>query len=98
VQLPIFQTSNQDLSLMETKWASIINPVLSNPLTNPTILNGVKLASGANVINHTLGATPQGWIISDIDGNANIYRTQPFNNLTLTLYSTGAVTVNLVIY
>jgi hypothetical protein len=96
--LPLFQTSVKELSLMQTQWKSQLDPVLASPLTGPSILNGVVLASGANTINHKLGQTPQGWFITDINAAITVYRSQPFNPLTLTLTASGAATVNIVVY
>jgi len=84
--------------LANTKWASELNPVLNNPITNPSLLTNISLVSGANIINHKLGRTPLGWFITDINGAATIYRSAAFNNLTLTLTSSAAVTINLAIY
>jgi len=98
VNLPMFQSSSTPLTLMQNKWKSILDPVLASPITNPQILRGVVLSSGDNVINHKLGATPQGWIISDINAAVSVYRNAPFNDLTLTLNSSGSATINLVIY
>lgn len=99
MQLPIFQTSDQTLSLMETKWASILNPVLSLPLNDkPSYLTNITLASGNNVINHLLGATPQGWILTDVNAAVSIYRNAAFNSTTLTLNSSGAAIVSLIVF
>jgi hypothetical protein len=84
--------------MLQTQWRSILNPVLSNPATNASILESVKLASGTNVINHKLGRQQQGWFITDINGSANIYRSAAFNDLTLTLTSDAAVTVNIMVF
>ncbi len=96
--LPIFKDQSQNLMLMQNKWASELNPILALPLNNMVITKGVELSVGVNVINHKLGATPQGWIITDIDGVATIYRSAPFSKLTLTLTSSAAVTVNLGVF
>ncbi len=96
--LPIFNTQDRTLSMMQTQWASQINPVLSNPLTNPLILKGINLVIGANTINHMLGHTLQGWVLTDVDGAAVIYRSQPKNNLTLTLTSDAAVVADILVY
>lgn len=98
MSLPIFQSGNKDLSLMQTKWASQLNPVLNNPITNPLLLKGIKLISGDNTINHLLGTKMQGYIISDIDSPVTLYRSQPFNDLTLTLTSSGTATVSIVVF
>lgn len=87
-------------SQMQTKWKSQIDPILGNPLNNMSLLQNVALANGTNIINHKLGRTMQGWVIADIQGVASIYRpsTAPFNDLTLTLVSSAAVTVNLGVF
>ncbi len=82
----------------ETKWAGTLNPIINSPLTNPLILKGISIKAGDNVINHLLGATQQGWIISDIDSPVTLYRSAAFNNKTLTLTSSGSATINLVVF
>ena len=98
-QLPIFQQqSNQPLMMLQTRWASILNPVLSNPLTAPTILTNISLQTGTNVIDHKLGQTQQGWFITDIQGAASIYRSAAFNDKTLTLTSSAPVVISLGVF
>lgn len=84
--------------LMLTQWASQLNPVLSNPTTNPTLLTGIPLNNGVTVINHRLGRKLQGWKVIDIDGAANIYRSAALSALTLTLTSSAAVNVSLEVF
>jgi hypothetical protein len=84
--------------MMQTQWSGQLNPVLKNPLTNPIVLTNVVLNSGTNIINHKLGVKQQGWYISDINASATIYRSAPFNDLTLTLTSSAAATVNIVVF
>lgn len=86
------------LSLMQTKWASILNPMIASPLNGSSVLKSVVLKNGDTVINHGLGKTQQGWFITDITGAATIYRSAPFNDLTLTLTSNAAVTINLGVF
>lgn len=96
--LPFIKTDNREFNQLQTKWASELNPLLAKPLSDANILKGIKLVSGDNVINHKLGRTMQGWIISDITDHIGICRSAPFNDLTLTLNSTGTVTVDLVVF
>lgn len=96
--LPIFHSENKDFQLMQDRWASQINPVLANPLTNASILKGINIVIGANTINHRLGSTLQGWAIVDVNGPATIYRSQPKNNLTLTLTSDAAVVADIMVF
>jgi len=86
------------LDLMQTKWSAILNPLLQNPLNSINILKNISLSNGSTVINHGLGRQQQGWFISDIQGAATIYRSAPFNALTLTLTSNAAVTVDIGVF
>jgi hypothetical protein len=61
-------------------------------------LEGVNLINGVTQINSKLDRIMQGWMITDINGAATIYRSQPLNSKTLTLTSNAAVTVNLYVF
>ena len=84
--------------LASTKWSSALNPLLANPLNNVSILPGIALINGSTTINHGLGRTLQGWFLVDINGSATVYRSQPLNDLTLTLTSSTAVTVSIGVF
>jgi hypothetical protein len=101
MQLPIFKNDDQPFQLMQTRWASILNPILAGPLSQSNILANVSLINGVNVIDHKLGRKLQGWWIVRQNAAAQIYDNQA-NNLmsdkTLVLTSNAAVTVNLVVF
>jgi hypothetical protein len=84
--------------LMLTKWASELNPIIAKPIINGLQLEEIKMVSGTNVINHTLDRIQQGWIITDINAASTIFRTQPFNDKTLTLSSANPCTINLWVF
>lgn len=84
--------------IAQPRWASELNPLLAQPLSSANILDGVKLVSGSNVINHLLGRMMQGWFLSDINAAVTVYRSAVMNDLTLTLTSSGAATVNIVVF
>jgi len=94
MQLPLLKT----FELLQTRWKSLLDPVLSNPTTNLTILKNVSLASGNNQIAHLLGQVQQGWIILDIQAAANIYRYKDFNANYLYLNASAPTTVNLGVF
>lgn len=98
MNLPTWQSTDKDFQLMQSKWASILNPLLSRPLSSNNVLKNIQLINGVNVINHLLGRNMQGWILSDVNASASIYRSQPMNDLTLTLTSDADCTVNLVVF
>lgn len=96
--LPQIKGGDQTMQLMQTKWASELNPLLAKPLNKSLILKDVVLINGVNTINHLLGRKPQGWIITDVDAVASIFRSQPFNDLTLTLTTNADCIVTLMVY
>ncbi len=94
MQLPLL-SSIADLA---SRWKSILDPALANPLNSVFILENVALINGVTTINHKLGQKQRGWFIIDINGAATIYRSQPFNDKTLVLTSSAAVTVNIGVF
>lgn len=85
----------------DNKWASILNPIVSNPANNSLILKNQSLTTGANVINHKLGRILQGWIIVRQRALASVYDTQDTNQmpqLTLNLVSSANVTVDIEVF
>lgn len=99
--LPIFQSDDRNLSLMQTKWASVITPFLNNPANQTLLLKNISLINGTTIVNHLLGRTLQGWIVVGVNGIAEIYDTQSTNqmpDLTLVLVSDADVLVNLLVF
>jgi hypothetical protein len=84
--------------MMQTKWKTALVPILRKPLNGMVILPGLALASGVNVINHKLGRMPQGWVVLDTNAAQTVYRSAPFNDLTLSLTASGAVTITLGVF
>lgn len=102
MSLPIFYSKDQDLSMMQTKWASILDPVVNLPWSTGVLLKNVTLTSGANIVNHKLSRTLQGWMPVRFHGNfAQIFDTQDTNtmpSLTLLLNASTGVTVDLLVF
>lgn len=96
--LPIFQTPDATLMLMQTRWASQINPLLNQPVVNGNYLKNITLAVGNNVINHKLARKAEGYIITDQTAASQIYRSQPFTDTSITLNASAACTVNLLVF
>jgi hypothetical protein len=96
--LPLYKTEDQVLQLWQTKWKAELDPVLSNPILNGTLLESVSLANGVTVVNHRLGRRPRGWFIVDINAAATVYRSQPLTEKTITLTSDAAATCKLWVF
>lgn len=94
MQLPLKLPIDQ----MQTRWKSILDPVIASPMNQVSILSNVSLINGVTVINHLLGQMQQGWFLVDLNGAAAIYRSAPFNDKTLTLTSNDAVTVSIGVF
>lgn len=93
-----FNSDNRILQMLQTSWASSLDPVLACKLVNGIMLPNITLAAGANTINHKLQRNPQGWLIVDNNAAVTIYRSQPFNQTTLTLTSSGTAIVSIWVY
>lgn len=83
------------LDLMQTRWASEIEPVINLPPNQGVLLKNIQLANGVTVINHRLSKQMQGYIITDQDAAASIHRSKPLNASTLTLTSNAACNISL---
>ena len=98
MNLPFFQTNNQDLSLMQSRWSGILNPLLANPSIQSIILPQVSLKAGINRVNHKLGRKLVGWRVIRLRSNAAIYDEQDDNqtpDLTLVLVANTPVIIDL---
>ena len=94
MQLPLISNP----ALMMARWKSILDPVLANPMTNMSILENVVLSTGSNSIPHFLQQVQQGWVITDIQGAATVYRNGAFNDTYLYLHASAGVTVNIGVF
>ena len=101
MKLPVFQTDNKDLSLMQTKWRATLDPVLANPSLQSIILENVALKAGVTHVNHKLGRKPVGWRVIRLRNAAQIHDNQDDNqrpDLTLDLVSNTAVSADLEVF
>lgn len=88
-------------ALANPKWAASLNPLLGNPIVNGSLLSGVVLKTGANVINHGLGRKLLGYLVTLNNAAATFYDSQETNQrpeLTLILNSSAPATVSLYVF
>lgn len=100
MRLPIFQSDLKEMSLMQTQWASMINPVINTAIVQGNYLNNVALIVGPNSINHLLGRNYQGWILTGMhNAYLQIYDTpSTMPDKTLVLQSSGVGIVSLYVF
>lgn len=98
--LPSFNTSDVTLSLVQSSWAKIINPVINVPMNDGITLKGIELTTGNNVINHKLQRKMQGYLVTAMyDSYAQLYTTasqQP--TLNFNLNASAPTTVDLWVF
>jgi len=87
------------LELMQTKWASTLNPLLSMPILNGNLISNITLAATTPLaINHLLGRSPIGWFLTDNTAAASVWRSVAFNQYTLTLEASAATTISFWVF
>lgn len=94
--LPYFQSQLPELNLLQTKWRSVLNPLFDVQILHGNLVKNVALITGVdNVVNTGLARMQLGWFLTDIDGPATIYRSKPFNTLTLNLQTSADCIVGI---
>lgn len=100
-----FQSNGQDIgslfSQMQNLWATILNPIINRPQNKSTIIQNLVLASGDNIIPHTLNRALIGWSVVRQRASATFYDKQDTNGsptVNLVLNASAAVTVDLEVF
>ncbi len=83
------------LDMMQVRWATALDPIIRNLLVQGILISNIKITTGSNTINHKLGRKQIGYIITDQNAQASLFRSQPLNDLTLTLTSDADCTISL---
>ena len=92
-------SSKLDWSLANPRWASVLNPILAIPFLNGNQIDNISFKAGVPVaINHLLQRKPQGWIVTDITTASVLFRSAPFNDLTLTLTAINDTTASVWVF
>lgn len=100
MKLPKFQSNDQALQQLQSRWSSILDPIIDLPINSAVILRNVVLSSSA-VISHTLGRRLQGWVVIRQRGDATIYDRQDVNpnpDKTLLLTASSGISVDLLCF
>lgn len=87
--------------MVQTRWASILDPLTTNPVLNGIVLKQIELTTGLNTINHKLGRKLQGWLIVRKRASSDVYDVQDANTmpqLTLQLQASAPASVDIYVY
>jgi hypothetical protein len=94
-------SDSQESSKIQENIAGALEPFLRSQIINGVLLKNIKLQTGApNKINHSLGRTPQGWIIVRQNANSVIWQVNASEliNTTLQLEASANVTIDLWVF
>lgn len=100
MSLPIFNTEVRELSMLQTRWASQLNPILGNVLNSSYIIKGITLTTGDNTINHLQGRVLNGYVVVRMQtAFAEIYEVpSDMPKLTLVLNASGPTVIDLAVF
>jgi hypothetical protein len=98
--LPQFNSNDKDFQMMQNRWASILNPIINNPLSRGVFLSNITLTVGSNTINHKLSRKIQGYLVINMkNAYSEIYSsTSPNPELFLVLISSANTEVDLYVF
>ncbi len=95
-------TTDYAVNQLQSNISKVVDNLSVQPLITGNLLQKVALVVGNNTIYHGLDAPLKGWIVTRIRGvAATFYDNQDTNisqSKTLILYSSAAVTVDLVVF
>lgn len=101
IKIPLVVTTDKDLHTFQTQLAKSLQPVLSNPINLGTQLTNVSLINGVTVVNHMLGRPLQGWFLTRVRAQCQVWDSQDTNASpaqTLILNSSAAAVVDMWCY
>lgn len=100
MSLPQMRTPNKDLTILQTTWASQLDPLLAKPLSQAILLQNIEINIGNNTINHKLGRNLQGWVVSRVfDAVIGLYEIpSQLPSKTLILNANAAGTIDLLVF
>lgn len=91
------QSKDNDVNRLQDQIIQALNPLVRSTLLNYVELKDIVITAAGLDIEHTLGRQPLGWLVTDINANATVWKTAWTPKL-LSLDASGIVTISLLIY
>jgi hypothetical protein len=88
---------SQEVAGLQTRLLEFFAQFTNNPLLDGVLLTNISLSSTAKTVEHKLGRPHQGWIITKIDANANVWETESSKSF-IKLTATTNVVVDLWVF
>lgn len=99
-QIQRIQTGSEDVDRLQSNIVPPLNQLLGIPFLNGRLLKSIGVVAGQNnAVEHKLGREYQGYWITGIDADANIWTSSVQNKAKfITLASSSDVTVDLWVF
>lgn len=101
IKIPLVITENRDLNLFQTQLSKALQPVTTNPINQGSLLTGIAVINGQVTVNHGLGRTLMGYIVTLNNSNVNLWDSQESNPSpaqTLLLNADGNSVISLWVF
>lgn len=101
VKLRKLPGQNQELGQLQSNIDDAFTSIQDSPPLRGVLIKGVTLVTGTNnAVDHGMGRAYQGFIISGINANANVWEggTNPQPTTQIVLQSSANCVVNLWVY
>ena len=93
------QTPDKSLQIVQAQLKEILSALTSNPLSSGTILHGVTMLSGQNIIAHGLGRKYLCVLIAPPSASASFVEgVSPDRSQWVVIVASAPCTVTLVVY
>jgi len=93
-----FRQDEQSFSSLKDNLANIISE-LQTDVNSGRVIEDITLSSGSvTEVGHTLGRTPQGFIVVRKDANADVWESSSPDNVSFFLTSDTSVTISIFVF
>jgi len=96
----VIRTTVRDVQKLQDSLARVFNAIQTKEILDGRLISDIEIVTGtAKEINHGLAKPIRGWIITDINADANVYRgTSTTPNSTFFLNASANCTVSLWVF
>ena len=90
-------TTDRELNRVQDQILAALNPVVRSTLLNYNEVKNIAITTAGLAIEHGLGRQPLGWVVTDIDANATVWKTA-WDERFLTLDASGTANISILVY
>ena len=95
--IPQVQTNSRTDNQAQSNIIQALKPLVQNHLAVISLVQGLVLTSGVNIVNHGLAQAPTGMIVTYLSANIVIY-AQSYTSTKATFTTSGAATADIIFF